>query len=244
MKNVIHHGGVKHSCFTLIELLVVIAIIAILAAILLPALNSARERGRTASCLSNLKTIGTWSQMYNDAYDGYMMVQNTNVGGAERTFQSVINKYINNEPYYGNTFFSSFDNVKNTVWQCPSAEKCWGEYNSGWPEYLGSYAINEGVSGSPADPRKTNMFTKPSSCAIMMDGYGASTYSSPYCRNYNHFSHPKSAYPDHASVSYHHSEKMNTVFVDGHSEAIGCETTGRMFPLIAHFATGDRQWYE
>lgn len=56
--------NVEAKRFTLIELLVVIAIIAILAGMLLPALNSARERGRTVDCLSHFKTMSSYNVMY------------------------------------------------------------------------------------------------------------------------------------------------------------------------------------
>ena len=64
----------KESRFTLIELLVVIAIIAILAAILMPALTSARERANRASCQSNWRQVGLAWQMYRDEYNHPMLL--------------------------------------------------------------------------------------------------------------------------------------------------------------------------
>lgn len=67
-----HETGKKMYLFTLTELLIVIAVIAILAALLLPALNSARAKAQSIVCLGNLKTMGTAEQMYSGDFNDFI----------------------------------------------------------------------------------------------------------------------------------------------------------------------------
>ena len=98
----------KRKNFTLIELLIVIAIIAILASMLLPALNKARKQARTAQCTSNLKQFGFTHGMYGGDYSDYVPFSITN----NRLWDYILMPYLkyNN----ANLFIQSY-----SVFHCP-----------------------------------------------------------------------------------------------------------------------------
>ena len=88
----------KQRGFTLIELLVVIAIIALLLALLMPALEKARELGRRAVCLGNLKDLALAWMMYADDNDGKLV--NGEAGDAQREREDIpANKTYTEEPW-------------------------------------------------------------------------------------------------------------------------------------------------
>ena len=108
------HGQVKLYSFTLIELLVVIAIIAILAAMLMPALQQARESGRTASCQNNLKQFGSafaqYVDTFNDMFPPYMVVK---ADGSEA---------VNKNKWNWAAVLQMQKLVTGDLWKCPTAK--------------------------------------------------------------------------------------------------------------------------
>ena len=166
-------GDEKRQCFTLIELLVVIAIIAILAAILLPALQSARERGKASSCISNLKQFGVAVHQYVEDNQGWMPIHRNYV--PEYTWHYKLSKYMGISP----------ETELPGIYFCPAEADLSNRFNNKREGgklkdtyFRSSYLVNR-MSGYRTNTDghkqhlKANEMRRPSLYIHMMDGLNA-----------------------------------------------------------------------
>ena len=150
----------KHKTdFTLIELLVVIAIIAVLAAILSPALSSAKERSRTMSCISNVKQLSLGFEQYVSVNESYPMVCDA--------FYSNSGTYQYGWLYYKNFEFykhpQSVDFSKSSIYKYVNNQKVFACPSNRSAAQV-TYSVN-----SDSSHAKESMINHPSSVPLILE---------------------------------------------------------------------------
>ena len=201
--------------FTLIELLIVIAIIAILAAMLLPALQSSKAKASEIKCIGQLRTLGTYNSFYASDYNDYLrLVYNPVNGGPQLMSTMQVAMYVlyidKNTPV--TTTSSMKKNVKAHSFLCPAESKTWHDINAGLGAYMGNYSVNSALHKETKDPYKVSQIKYISNTCSMFDGKIVST-SSPF-NGYPYGNKYRTSVMLYR-MAYRHVKKTNILYLDG-----------------------------
>jgi prepilin-type processing-associated H-X9-DG protein len=161
----------RYNGFALVEAIVVIAIIAIIAALLLPALNRARERGMAMVCLNNTRQLNVGWQLYVEDHDGLLPCNYAMVGTSFRTNLNWVNNVLTSDLNSDNTNADTITQaalgpyVSGTisVFRCPSDRYLTAAQSAaGWDGRVRSYAMNGlvGENGQAVSASSQRQFLK------------------------------------------------------------------------------------